>query len=137
MKVAEYKSFSKAAEEIPCSQSSVSRQVKLLENELNTTLLLRRSSSSRVELTAAGKDILPGCEQILAEYEDIKKICRIAQHDAKAGSSPDEKLAFGSNIFSRQPTVLEQIEKLADLKEKGILTEEEFLGKKTYLLDKL
>ncbi|UMY64923.1 MULTISPECIES: PH domain-containing protein [unclassified Flavobacterium] len=36
-----------------------------------------------------------------------------------------------------EPNVLEQIEKLADLKAKGILSEEEFLDKKAQLLSKL
>ena len=36
-----------------------------------------------------------------------------------------------------QPDVLEQIEKLAKLKDAGILTEEEFNQKKAVLLEKL
>ena len=38
---------------------------------------------------------------------------------------------------SSKPDVLEQLEKLSTLKEKGILTEEEFLAKKEALLSKI
>ena len=42
-----------------------------------------------------------------------------------------------SNVGGSEVDILGQIEKLASLKEKGILSEEEFAQKKTALLEKL
>jgi hypothetical protein len=48
------------------------------------------------------------------------------------GSSDSEKVLAVNN-----DKVLSQIEKLADLKERGIITNEEFNSKKSLLLDKI
>ena len=48
------------------------------------------------------------------------------------GSSDSEKVLAVNN-----DKVLSQIEKLADLKERGIITDEEFNSKKSLLLDKI
>jgi hypothetical protein len=48
------------------------------------------------------------------------------------GSSDSEKVLAVNN-----DKVLSQIEKLADLKERGIITDEEFNNKKSLLLDKI
>jgi hypothetical protein len=42
-----------------------------------------------------------------------------------------------TNIINSEPNVLDQLEKLAKLKENGILTEEEFIDQKKKLLEKL
>jgi len=76
IKVAEVKSFSEAAEQIPCSQSSVSRQIKSMEDELGVTLLKRSSNSNSVELTKNGEVALRYCERILADYSALLEDCR-------------------------------------------------------------
>lgn len=43
--VAQYLSFSRAAEEIPCAQSSVSRHVGIVENELGAKIFTRSSKT--------------------------------------------------------------------------------------------
>ena len=48
------------------------------------------------------------------------------------GSSDNEKISSIDN-----DKILSQIEKLADLKERGIITDEEFNSKKSLLLDKI
>ena len=57
--VAEYLSFSRAAEAIHCAQSSISRQVKAVEEELGAQLFTRAFSAGRVELTAFGEKAIP------------------------------------------------------------------------------
>ena len=54
--IAEEKNFTRAAERCFVVQSSLSHQIKALENELGVTLFAR--SSRRVELTAAGEAFL-------------------------------------------------------------------------------
>lgn len=51
--VAKYKNFSRTAETLYCSQSTVTARIKALETELNCKLFLR--TNSNVELTEQGK----------------------------------------------------------------------------------
>ncbi|WP_168190081.1 LysR family transcriptional regulator [Caloramator sp. E03] len=63
-------SFSEAAAELNISQSSLSKRISSLENELNVMLFDR--TTRRVNLTDAGKIFLSFSEKILFEYEDIQ-----------------------------------------------------------------
>lgn len=56
-KVAETLNFSEAPKALYITQSTLSQQIKQLENELDTPLLIR--SSHKVTLTEAGELILP------------------------------------------------------------------------------
>lgn len=57
VKVAELKSFSEASRQLSISQSTISQQIKQLEDELNVELLVRDSHSVRV--SDIGKAFLP------------------------------------------------------------------------------
>lgn len=67
IKVAETLNFSEAAKALCVTQSTLSQQVKQLEVELGTQLLVR--SSHKVSLTEAGQSILPHAQQALYEAE--------------------------------------------------------------------
>ena len=71
--VAKLKSFNLAAEEIHCAQSTVSRHIKNLENDLNIQIFMRRTNSSSVTLTAEGQKVLPSFELIYSEYDKLKQ----------------------------------------------------------------
>lgn len=60
-----------AAKQLFTSQPGVSRQVRLLEDELGFSLFVRQGKSL-VSLTQAGKEILRRAEKILNEVENIK-----------------------------------------------------------------
>ncbi|HEY7516551.1 MAG TPA: LysR family transcriptional regulator, partial [Vicinamibacteria bacterium] len=60
--VAEERSFTRAAGRLHVSQSAVSRQVKLLEEELGETLVRR---GRRLSLTPAGDLLLGAAHRIL------------------------------------------------------------------------
>jgi LysR family hydrogen peroxide-inducible transcriptional activator len=66
--VAKYRSFTKAAEEINVSQSSLSIQIGKLESEFGVRLFERTTRS--LFLTTVGKEFLPFAERIM---EDSKK----------------------------------------------------------------
>lgn len=70
VKVAETLNFSEAAKVLCITQSTLSQQVKQLENELGTTLLVR--SSHMVDLTEAGRELLPYAQKTLREAELCK-----------------------------------------------------------------
>lgn len=67
VKVAETLNFSEAAKALFVTQSTLSQQVKQLEGELGTQLLVR--SSHRVALTEAGEIILQHARQAIHEAE--------------------------------------------------------------------
>jgi DNA-binding transcriptional LysR family regulator len=66
--VAEEGSFTKAAERLHVSQSAVSRQVKLLEDELGGVLLHR--GPRRVALTSSGELLLKTAHRVERELQD-------------------------------------------------------------------
>lgn len=72
--VAEDQQFSKAARRLGVAQSTISEQIRLLEDSLGAELLLRSSRSLR--LTPAGEALLTGCRKILAEVEQLDEVVR-------------------------------------------------------------
>lgn len=79
------KSISRAAEELFVSQSSLSVRLRTLENELGTTLLLRKKGQREIALTKSGKEFY----EIALDYEKvINRIERMRkQHEKKLNVS--------------------------------------------------
>ncbi|GFZ30889.1 LysR family transcriptional regulator [Clostridium zeae] len=69
IKVAEYKNFTLAAEEICISQSSLSKHIKTLENELGVKLFDRSKRS--VKLTEAGIELLNYANVMINTYNEM------------------------------------------------------------------
>lgn len=76
LKTVEYKSFTKAAAELKCSQSGISRMISDLEHEWGVNLLVR--SRAGVQLTAEGQKLLPfvqavyqQCERLQTEVDEL------------------------------------------------------------------
>ncbi len=69
--VSEQRSFSKAAIQLFITQPAVSKRISALETELNTRLFDR--IGKQVQLTEAGRALLPSALRILAELEDSKR----------------------------------------------------------------
>jgi DNA-binding transcriptional LysR family regulator len=67
--VAEDGTFTRAAERLRVSQSAISRQVKLLEEELGGVLLHR--GARRVSLTAAGELLLKMANRVHRDMQDV------------------------------------------------------------------
>lgn len=66
-KAAETLNFSEAARQLYVTQSTLSQQIKLLEDELGTTLLIRNSHG--VSMTEAGNELLPYAQRVLQDYD--------------------------------------------------------------------
>jgi DNA-binding transcriptional LysR family regulator len=69
--VARHQNFTRAAEEINVSQSSLSQQINKLENELGVRLFDR--TTRKVKLTPAGVDFVRHANNIFQEIEDAKR----------------------------------------------------------------
>ena len=81
-KVAEVKSFTEAARYLFVSQSTLSQQIKLLEQEIGENLFVR--NSHRVELTDAGRAFLPPVLRTLNDFTfSIDTVRRLK--DTKSG----------------------------------------------------
>lgn len=68
--------FTRAARELHISQSSLSRHVQELEDEVGTPLILRGTNGGRNTLTPAGMRFLALVVPWLAEYDAILDECR-------------------------------------------------------------
>ena len=66
---------SETAAALYTSQPGVSKQIRALESEIGVELF-ERSGRQIISLTAAGKDILPVAEKILAATDDIRNLGR-------------------------------------------------------------
>ena len=64
LRVAERRSFTRAADDLQVAQQAISQQIKALERSLDVTLLQR--TSRRVELTAEGAVLLTDARRLLA-----------------------------------------------------------------------
>lgn len=86
-KVAETLNFSEAAKMLCITQSTLSQQIKQLENELDTPLLIR--SSHKVALSEAGELILPHVRRVIYEAEScadrISDLNRLASGSLSIG----------------------------------------------------
>jgi DNA-binding transcriptional LysR family regulator len=67
--VAQHRSFTKAAQSLHITQPSLSKMVRVLEEELGVTLFDR--SSRQIELTDAGQIILRSAQQIVKSMDDM------------------------------------------------------------------
>lgn len=75
--IAELKSFSRAAEELCITQSSLSKHIMALERELDIQLFQRTSRS--VKLSSAGEKILPLARRLVDEGAELREIAK--QHN--------------------------------------------------------
>lgn len=78
--VAEEMSFSTAAHRLGISQPAVSRQIRLLEEQIGVPLFERNTRD--VRLTAAGGALLEPARQTLAMWESAARLARTAAADA-------------------------------------------------------
>lgn len=80
--IAERGSFTRAAEEIPIAQSALSRHMRLLEEELGTTLLVRTGRG--VSLTEQGEFFCEHVRSVLAQLEETRQSLK-SWYDNPAG----------------------------------------------------
>jgi len=71
IKLIQYKSFSKLANELPISQSTLSHQISQLEKDFGGVMLIDRTTK-KFELTEPGKLFLEYAQQIIELYDSCK-----------------------------------------------------------------
>ncbi len=90
--VAEELHFTRAAERLFISQPALSKQIRLLEEQLRGTLLERDRRS--VRLTAAGEALLPAARDLVAAWDTAQR----AVADAAANAEAVLRLGFSTSI---------------------------------------
>lgn len=82
--------FSSASQQLHVAQPAISAQVRRLEDELGTPLLLR--STRRVALTAAGEMFLPRVRTVLAHLElaraELGELAAVLRGKVRIGATP-------------------------------------------------
>ncbi len=102
--VAELGGFTKAGIKLFVSHSAISRQIKLLEDELHSPLLVR--NRKQVTMTEAGRVLFPLAEAILNQVGDA------AQRVLEISQSPSWRIHIGTStttLSSFLPPVLEKL----------------------------
>jgi DNA-binding transcriptional LysR family regulator len=93
VKVAERRSFVRAATDLGITQSGVSNAIKRLEDQVGTLLLAR--TTRRVSLTEDGAAFFERCRQALAAIDEAEHVLKRAQLKPAGTLRIDMPLAFG------------------------------------------
>jgi DNA-binding transcriptional LysR family regulator len=90
--VAEEQSFTRAAARLHLAQPSLSRQVRLLENELGVLLFNRGPGQGPVTLTPDGETLLPFMQRVVADVEatgaEARALSGMARGRLAVGATP-------------------------------------------------
>src|SRR5580704_7299176 len=93
VKVAERKSFVRAATDLGITQSGVSNAIKRLEDQVGTLLLAR--TTRRVSLTEDGAAFFERCRQALAEIDEAELVLKEARLKPSGNLRVDLPFSFG------------------------------------------
>jgi LysR family transcriptional regulator, regulator for bpeEF and oprC len=93
VKVAEKKSFVRAATDLGITQSGVSNAIKQLEDQVGTLLLVR--TTRRVSLTEDGAAFFERCRQALAAIDEAELVLKRAQVKPSGTLRIDVPVSFG------------------------------------------
>ena len=77
VKVAEERSFTRAARQLFVATSALSRRIRDLETELGAALLYREYRSN--ELTPAGEALLPMARDLVQRFDEFSRVARAAR----------------------------------------------------------
>ncbi|RNL86455.1 LysR family transcriptional regulator [Halostreptopolyspora alba] len=105
--VAHHLSFTRAAQELGYVQSSVTTQVKTLENELDALLFERLGR--RVTLTQAGQELRQHARELLERADQAREAVRVAHGRPHQASGTLRVAAPGSLCAYRLPGVLRRL----------------------------
>jgi len=93
VKVAERRSFVRAASDLGITQSGVSNAISRLEQQLGTRLLAR--TTRRVSLTEQGAAYFERCRQALGELEEAELVLKDSQLEPSGNLRIDMPVSFG------------------------------------------
>lgn len=104
--IATYKNITKAAEKFYISQSTLSRQIMALENELNVTLFIR--DNRKFELTEAGKVFFDECNLLISHIESVVEKTKNTWN----GNNGTLRIVSPGNLIDILPSVIQDFKKI-------------------------
>lgn len=101
--VAERRHFTRAARDLAVAQPSVSKQIRLLEEELGTPLLHRMRGN--LTLTPAGEALLPWARRVLADLtsatDEVSELAGLRRGRLSVGATPSLTTAILPGALAR------------------------------------
>ncbi|WP_105166974.1 LysR family transcriptional regulator [Pseudoalteromonas sp. T1lg23B] len=88
--IAEYGSFTKAAEKLNISSSAMSKRIDWLEKQVGLSLLIR--STRHVKLSEAGHLLLPKAQALIAQFDHI------LEHSQEVNKTPSGTLKIAATL---------------------------------------
>ena len=104
--IATYKNITRAAKHFHVSQSTLSRQIMALENEIGASLLIR--NNKKIELTEAGKAFYNNCELLIKHMNTVIRNTQAVDN----GSSGTLTITSPGHLFETLPDSLEEIKNI-------------------------
>ena len=99
--------FTKAAERVHLTQSTVSQQIKKLETSFGHTLLLRDKSSGHIQTTEEGELLLSYARRLLATAEEAMDLMR------KPAAPKTVRLGVPEDFLAKNPEVVKNFTRAA------------------------
>jgi len=99
IEVANQRSFTKAAQILHITQPSISKMIKLLEEELDVILFYR--SAKQIQLTDAGKALLHQAQQIVNSFENLTSELADVIHSKKGAITIGLPPMVGARFFPK------------------------------------
>lgn len=121
VRVVEEQSFSKAADSLGLSKSTVSKQIRRLEDRLGVRLLNRTTRS--MSLTEAGQTFYERCREIIEQAEQAELEVAAAQDEPAGRLSVSAPMSFGQRHVA--PTLAPLLQRHPKLKLDLTLTDEQ------------
>lgn len=111
IQIAETGNITRAAEQLHVAQPALGLQIRQLEQELQTDLLLRHSRG--VELTEAGQLLLERARKLLKDVEDLKREMRgisgLEQESLVLGLTPSIMLQIGPDMLLEAKQIIPDV----------------------------
>ncbi len=99
IEVANHRSFTKAAQTLHITQPSISKMIKLLEEELDVILFYR--SAKQIELTDAGQALLHQAQQIVNSFQNLTSELADVIHSKKGAITIGLPPMVGARFFPK------------------------------------
>ena len=102
LEIARLKNISAAAKSLNMTQSTVSRRLQMLEEEMDTRLVIRNRGVENIALTPAGEQLVPLSAQLLRMEKDMLQLGQHSKKNRLRISVPDSIMSYKLKPFFRR-----------------------------------
>ena len=102
LEIARLKNISAAAKSLNMTQSTVSRRLQMLEEEMDTRLVIRNRGVENIALTPAGEQLVPLSGQLLRMEKDMLQLGQHSKKNRLRISVPDSIMSYKLKPFFRR-----------------------------------